>query len=215
VTRILSQTVNYNWIPEIKAARNVSIAKLKLNFTEDPEYFLAFEDVLSSGGRVSIVLSDPRSPAMWLRYMEEPRHGSIDLAGETAWVMGLEELAAEIGRLNAWQSRVLGGAIRADQLYIGLFPHYPTHAFYKFDDRLFVFHYPYLARGFHAPAFLFEVPETQVHRFLTRCHNSVVRDSIALDDGVAADVAAQYRNGLLSDTLVDQSEIRITRKRRR
>lgn len=80
---------------------------------------------------------------------------------------------------------------------------------------MYVFHYPYLARGFHAPAFLFDRADTGVHAFLTRCRDAVVADSVPLTDAVAQDVARQYSSGALSDTMVDRSEIRIVRKRRR
>jgi hypothetical protein len=214
LSRVYPQTVNYNWIPDIGSSQSVSIAKLKLNFTEDPEYFFAFEEILARGGNVSIVLSDPRSPAVWLRYLEEPRGKADEVASETAWVLGLEELAAEIARLNNWRKRMLREGINEQQLYIGLFPHYPTHAFYRFDDRLYVFHYPYMARGFHAPAFLFNDPETQTHSFLLRCNQSVVKASLQLDDTVANDVAAKHASGALSDTAVNRSEVRVARKRR-
>ena len=214
LSRIFPQTVNHNWIPAIGSARQVSIAKLKLNFTEDPEYFFAFEEVLARGGSVSIVLSDPRSPAMWLRYLEEPRGKTDQVASETAWILGLEELAVEISRLNNWRKRMLHEGVDAQQLYVGLFPHYPTHAFYRFDDDLYVFHYPYMARGFHAPAFLFNDPTTQTHSFLLRCNASVIDASIELNDEVAADVSARHGSGALSDLIVDKSEVRVGRKRR-
>jgi hypothetical protein len=214
LSRIHPQTVNFNWIPDITAAHTVSIAKLKLNFTEDPEYFFAFEQVLSRGGNVSLVLSDPRSPAMWLRYLEEPRGKANQVGGETAWVLGLEELAVEIARMNSWRCRMLSQGVGPEQLYIGLFPHYPTHAFYRFDDKLYVFHYPYMARGFHAPAYLFNDPRTQTHTFLLRCNKCVIDASVELDDSVAADVAAKHASGALSDLVVDRSEIRVVRRRR-
>jgi hypothetical protein len=209
---VYSQTVHHDWLPDIRGALRVTIAKLKLNFTEDPDYFIAFEDVLRRGGYVTIVMSDPRSPAMWLRYKDEPH--SVAAQSETAWALGLEEIAAEVERLQAWQERLVSRGIKTDKLRIALFPHYPTHAFYRFDDKLYVFHYPYMARGFHAPAFLFANPGAAPHRFLLNCLDNVIDAAIPLTAKIADDVSGRSKHGLMSDAVVTASEIRAVRRRK-
>jgi hypothetical protein len=146
---------------------------------------------------------------MWCRYMEEP-HDAV--AGhETAWIRGL---AAEIARL-AWRMRLARDSVDTRRLIIGLFPHYPTHAFYRFDSRLYVFHYPNLTRGFHAPAFVFANPTAGPHQFLLRCMQAVVDASEPLDDGVAGNVSERYQRGDLSDEAVSKSTIRVVQARPR
>lgn len=213
LSRVFPQSVAHNWVIDIASANVVSITKLKLNFTENPEYLLAFEEVLARGGKVDIVMADPRCPAMWLRYLEEPRPSSENFTRETAWVRGLDELALEVARLESWRQRIGASMPTRGRLRIALAQHYPTQALYRFDDRVYVFHYPYMERGFHAPMFLFSDPSTRVHQFMIRCQDSIVANSIELDDDVASDVARQYRTGALSDSAVARSEVRIARKR--
>lgn len=213
IERVIPQTVHFNWLSEIEVATHVTIAKLKLNFTHDPLYYRAFEKILEKGGTVTIILADPRSPAMWLRYMEEPNPLWCPRAPslETGWIRGLEELAEEAYRLWQWKQRLAQEGRDISRLLIAVFPHYPTHAFYKFDHRLYVYHYPYLERGFHAPAFLFTNPSTETHQFLTRCLESVIRASIPLENAID-DIWRQYQEGLFSDLQVSKAKIIIKRE---
>jgi hypothetical protein len=210
IERVLGQNVHFDWLSEIRKATNVVIAKLELNFTDNPEYYSAFEQILSKGGSVTIVLSDPRSPAMWLRYMEEagPDEVSNGKEEETAWIRGLEDLAEEAHRLFQWRVRLLKQGQDVSKLSLKVFPHFPTHAFYKFDGSLYVHHYPYLRRGFHAPAFQFNKPETPTYRFLKGCLDEVVAASISLEEAYS-DIWKQYKNGQLSDQTVLASKINI------
>lgn len=213
IERIIPQTVHFDWLSEIQVASNVTITKLKLNFTSDPAYYAAFESILKKGGVVTIVLSDPRSPAMWLRYREEPHPlWTPGIATqETAWIRGLEELSEEVYRLSQWKQRLIKEKLNVDRLIIKVFPHYPTHAFYKFDNKIYVYHYPYLERGFHAPTFLFTDPTTDTHHFLTRCINSINNSAIPLEDAVDG-IWKQYQNGAFSDREVSKSKIIISKK---
>jgi len=210
LVEVLPHAIDYDWLPLIGQAQDVTIAKLKLNFTENPAYLRAFRGVLQRGGAVTIVLSDPRAPAMWLRYMEEPHH--VTSLTETAWIHGLEELAAEVARLRAWREGLIRDGVSTDRLFIGVFPHYPTQAFYRFDQRLYVFHYPFLERGFHAPAFVFGDPSTEPHQFLLRCMKKVVDNAIELDDAIVDEIDRLNRHGQLSDDLVAISEVCIVRE---
>jgi hypothetical protein len=218
LARLLDQVVDYNWLDEIENARTIEIFKIRCNFIENPRYVEAFEEVIARGGSITLVLSDPRAMAMWLRYTEEPKlagRGAVDdePLAETAWVNGLEELAVHVARLHAWRSRLVRSGIRLDQLRIGLFPNYPTMAYLRFDDRLFVYSYPYLARGFHTPAMLFDSAQGSAHLSLLRCQQRVVRDRIEIDDDVAGDIANRLRAGTFSDRVVRRSELRAVRRR--
>lgn len=208
--QVLLQTVHYNWIEDIRRSHEVTIAKLKLNFTEDPDYLAAFESVLRRGGKVRLILSDPRSPALWLRHMEEPR---TTRNSETAWTTGPGVLAAEVAQLNAWRSR-LGDYVFNGSLYIGLSQNYPSQAFYCFDDRVYCFSYPYMVRGFHSPAFIFKDQDSPLVRFMRDCCELVVADSIELTDEIASDVMRKYNAGKLSAAAVSRSELKIVRKRK-
>lgn len=214
IERIIPQSVHFDWLSEIHSATNVTIAKLKLNFTHDPAYYAAFEKVLEKSGSVTIVFSDPRSPAMWLRYKEEPNPlWTPDIpSNETAWIRGLEELSEEAYRLAQWKSRLVKDGKDVSKLTIKVFPHYPTHAFYRFDNKIYVYHYPYLERGFHAPTFLFTNLATDTHRFLMRCINSIAENSLPLEAEVE-DIWKRYQSGAFTDQEVAKAEI-IYRKKK-
>jgi hypothetical protein len=203
IERVLAQNVHYDWLSEIRKATNVTIAKLELNFTDNPEYYSAFEQILAKGGSVTLVLADPRSPAMWLRYMEESKAdaSSNGKEEETAWIRGLEDLAEEAYRLFQWRVRLLKQGQDVSKLSIRVFPGCPTQAFYKFDAALYVHDYPYLRRGFHSPAFLFNNPETPAYKFLKGCLDEVVEASVPLENAYA-DIWKQYKAGQLSDQAV-------------
>ncbi len=211
IERVLAQNVHYDWLSEIRKSTNVTIAKLELNFTDNPEYYSAFEMILAKGGSVTLVLADPRSPAMWLRYMEESKADDATSNGkeeETAWIRGLEDLAEETYRLFQWRVRLLKQGQDVSKLSIRVFPGYPTQAFYKFDAALYVHDYPYLRRGFHSPAFQFNNPETPAYRFLKGCLDEVVSASVPLE-AAYADIWKQYKAGQLSDQTVSGSRIAI------
>jgi len=209
IERVIPQFVNFNWLPDLEEATNVTIAKLKLNFTENPSYYAALETILSKRGSVTLVMSDPRSPAMWLRYMEEPHLSPPSTPPtETTWARGLEDLAIVLYRLLIWRERLVQKGRDVSRLSLKVFPHYPTHAFYKFDDRLYVFHYPYLERGFHTPTLLFTDPTTPVYQFLDRCLHSVVNSSFPLEDEID-DIWQKYQAGSLSDERVSKSRVAV------
>ncbi|MCI0406073.1 MAG: hypothetical protein L0209_08385 [candidate division Zixibacteria bacterium] len=210
IERVVGQNVHYDWLSEIRKATNVTIAKLELNFTDNPEYYSAFEQILAKGGSVTLVLADPRSPAMWMRYMEESKADvtSNGKEEETAWIRGLEDLAEETYRLFQWRVRLIKQGQDVSKLSIRVFPSYPTQAFYKFDAALYVHDYPYLRRGFHAPAFLFNNPEAPAYKFLKGCLNEVVAASVHLENAYA-DIWKQYKAGQLSDQAVAGARIAI------
>ena len=161
---------------------------------------------------MTLVLADPRSPAMWLRYMEESKADATSNGKEeeTAWIRGLEDLAEESYRLFQWRVRLLKQGQDVSKLSIRVFPHYPTHAFYKFDGALYVHHYPFLRRGFHAPAFQFNNPETPTYKFLKGCLDEVVAASVPLENAYS-DIWKQYKAGELSDQAVAGARIAINK----
>src|SRR6185503_15363235 len=179
-----------------------------------PRYYEAFERILSKGGSVTLVMADPRSPAMWLRYREEPNPlwpAPNPSADATAWLKGLEELAGEAKRLDDWRIDLRRRGVNTAKLRIRVFPHYPSHAFYIFDDRIFLYTYPYGERGFHSPAYLYTNPNTPTHKFLLRCAADIVTASTPLDS-VAGDIWRRYQSGDLTDQKVAASSLRITAK---
>src|SRR3972149_11717499 len=127
IERVRTQNVHYDWLSEIRKATNVTIAKLELNFTDNPEYYAAFEQILAKGGSVTIVLADPRSPAMWLRYMEEAKAdgSSVGKEEETEWIRGLEDLAEETYRLFQWRLRLVKQGQDVGKPSLRGFPNYP------------------------------------------------------------------------------------------
>lgn len=207
IDRILPNFMNYNWLHEIKGVRNITIAKMKLNFTENPTYFEELEKVLLGGGKITLVVSDPRSPAIWLRYHEEAdRTIPEEDLSETMWIGGVQDLAISLHRLYLWKERLIKKDINTTNLSIKVNPNYPTQAIYKFDDRLYLFGYPFHERGFHSPVFLFTNPNTSVYHFLNRCINEIVKYSEPIDD-VFPDIWKRYNNGEFTESKVCQAKI--------
>ena len=205
--QISPNAVDHDWLDDIRKSKDITIAKLKINFTDNPSYFLALEDVLQRDGSVTLIMADPRSPAMWLRYMEEPSGvAPKEHVTETAWKQGLEELAEILDRFDTWRRKLVKEGCPVHKLTIAVFPHYPTHAYYKFDSNLYVFHYPYRKRGFHGPLFLFADPTADVYRFLNDCLRGVINASESLEK-VIIDIRREYKAGKLSDQEVAKFEI--------
>lgn len=212
IDRVLGGVVDFDWLPEIRASRNVTVIKMKANFTNSPEYFSALEGVLDRGGTVTIVISDPRAPATLLRYMDEPTSLTsatpVRASARNPWVNGLEEIAADIHRLGLWYQELRREGRNLGKLELKISTHYPSHAFLKFDNRLYVYHYPFMSRGFHAPCMLFTNEKTATYKYLTECMTAVIDASDSLTTS-ADDIWHQCREGDFSDrTLENVSVVR-------
>lgn len=160
---------------------------------------------------MTLVMADPRSSAMWVRYREEPNPlwSTPDKSAQmTAWTGGLEELAGQAKKLSTWESNLRSRGIDTRKLRILVSPCYPSHAFYVFDNRIYVYSYPYGERGFHGPAYLYTNPKTDTHSFLSRCANNIVTAATPLNQAIA-DIWKTYESGDLSDARFARSLIRI------
>ncbi|GAA1799737.1 hypothetical protein GCM10009682_21720 [Luedemannella flava] len=211
LSAVYPNAIDKNWLPEIEAAREVRIVKLKLNLTENPDYLQALCAVLRRGGKVTVVMGDPRAPAIWLRYKEEPHGLPGERNTETAWINGLAELAVEVARLESWRQKLLLVAAHPNQVYIGLSTAYPTHAYYCFDSTTYVYHYAYMARGYYSPMFVFD-EHTAQHSLVAQGCAALIGDSITLSSKVAADIARKLAAGAFADARVNSSTITVTHK---
>lgn len=173
IARVFPQTDTFDWTPYIQGARNVTMIKLRHNFTDFSGNYAALEAVLAGGGSVTLVFADPRSTAMWLRNREEPTPLQTQQRPTGVEVFNqLQDLSEVLFRINNWKHNLAQKGIDVSRLSLLLNPHYPGQAFYVFDNIICCHGYPYLQRGIYAPAFMFTDPTTHVHRFL--------RDSIRL-----------------------------------
>lgn len=215
ISRVLDSAVDKDWIPEIRAARHVVMVKIKGGgFTNTPEYQKALTRVLDAGGSVTIVVCDPRSPSMQLRYREEPTPLSTSTPVATSanllWVNGLDELAADIHKMHVWLGNLIAAGHDTSRLRLLLFPGYPTHAFFRFDRKLFVYHYPYMSRGFHAPCMVFEDNSTAVYDYLCQCLQVVIDASSSLKDA-ADEIWELHQRGEFTDRQMERTRI-VTRR---
>jgi hypothetical protein len=209
LSRVLPHSANYDWDSEVDRSDDVTIIRLRLNLGERVGLLRALEGVLDRNGFVTLVISDPRCPAMWLRYMEEPKLDATGAGSESAWTRGLEELALEVARLDTWTRGLITTGRNTDRLRIKLSARYPGQAFMRLDQRIYMYNYPYLQRGYHGPAFAFESNGSQVFNFLESCMNLIVGSADPLDREAVSDIAGKYRLGLFSDRVVERSAVRI------
>jgi hypothetical protein len=212
LSRILTHTVNYDWDSKIKGSRDVVMVRMRLNLAERVQLLRAFEDVLDRNGSVTIVIPDPRSPAMWLRYMEEPKMHDDTVGTEVAWTRGLEELALEVSRLDRWLRSLSRSNKNIARLQIKLISAYPVQAFLKFDKAIYTYPYPYLHRGYHGPAFSFEDDTSPTYAFMQSCIRSLVNSGVLLDEIAVRDIVGKYKLGLFADRVVEKSAIVVAKR---
>jgi hypothetical protein len=200
LSRVFPHAVDFNWLPYIHKAKQVTVVSIKhLRFLWTGGYIEALEALLKRGGTVTLVMADPRSPALWLRFQEE-RTPFRSRAGDA------EDLARFSIKLSEWRQHLIQEGLDTSRLSLKVFQNYPTQAFYKFDDSIFIYNYHYREAGYDAPMFLFTDPTTSVHEFLNRCIKSLITNSLPLED-VINDIQVKYDTRHFSDQHVLQSEI--------
>ena len=203
ISRVYNAAVGVDWLSQAGAARRkVTIIGMRLGFTDNPAFYTQFERLLMDGGSVTLVLSDPRAVAMWLRYKEEPDPGKHP----DAWTDGLVNLASNIRLLHTWLIGLKGRKFDTSRLRVRVFQHYPSQAFFQFDDSIYEYNYPYGQRGIHAPMFLFDKPGTGPHTFLLHCIDSIVESSVDLED-VFDDIMRWREQGRFDDLRVRRTDI--------
>jgi hypothetical protein len=190
-----------DWTPKLTGHRKVVIAALRIRFVKEPRDFM--EDcnkILDTGGEVTLVMADPRSNAVQLRYLEEPLMSPYGQAtqGEPE---ALRNLAALLGIAYRWKEdrERKNGDVSKFKLKVAA--NYPSHAYYLLDDELYVYHYPFRARGFEGPLFQFEVT-SEVGQFLCSCLDQVVHEAVPLDTPTYQDINASLEGGRLNDDVV-------------
>ena len=134
------------------------------------------------------------------------RERAVRSSRNSLWVNGLEEIAADIHRLGTWRQRLDADGKNVSRLMLGLSSVYPTHAFLKFDNRLYVYQYPYMSRGFHAPCMLLTHEETPTYAYLVECMEAVVDASAPLDESSDA-IWSACRAGDFADKNIERFEI--------
>jgi hypothetical protein len=200
ISQVISKPADFTWLPYIQAATQVTVVSIKhLRFLWKGGYAEALEAVLERGGTVTLVMADPRSPALWLRFQEE-RTLLRSRTGEA------EDLARASYNLYEWKQRLIQEGRDNSRFVIKVFQNYPTQAFYKFDDNIFTYTYPYRELGYDAPMFLFADPKTSVHQFLNQSIKSLITDSVPLED-VIDDIREKNKARYFSDERVLQSGI--------
>jgi hypothetical protein len=209
ITRVFPHTVGFDWVSHVKDAHEVVIVGIRLSFLDQPAYRRAFETLLRGGGSATLVLGDPRSPMMWLRYLDEPHPWDSRSGHELSEVTeGLESLALALRSLHDWKEGLIHRGLDVTKLDLRVFNSYPTHAFFKFDQDLFAYHYPYLERGIYAPAFLFTDAEAEPYKILAQSLDAVLGSAMPLE-AMVEDIMEWYRRGALSDRVVRTARLAV------
>jgi hypothetical protein len=201
ISRVFSSSVNFDWSEYIQAANHVTIVSIKHHrfIWKGDKLREALQEVLKRGGTVTLVMADPRSPRLWLRFQEE-RTPKRTRSGEA------EDLARVSYNLYEWKQLLIDEGYDCSKFLLLLFQNYPTQAFYKFDDKIFSYTYLYRELGYDAPMFLFTDPEKQAYKFFNRCIQNVIKDAIPLEE-VIDDIRDKSKDHYFSDEQVLQSEI--------
>lgn len=211
LTRILDGVSNYNWLDEIQGCKVVRIAKIKSGMTQSPEFFRTLENILSNGGQVTILVADPRAPATLQRYFDEPvpfnASRAVPTSRNTLWVNGLEEIAGEIHNLSQWADGLRDRGVPDTSLRLLLGTTYPTHAYLQFDNRLFVYQYPVLSRGFHAPCLVFTDVRSQAYKYHVECMHAVLSAGVPMREHYAS-IWNECRTGRYADSLIERLSLR-------
>ena len=187
--RVFPRMDNFNWENEFKKVeKELTIVKLLVVISRD--FHREIKELLKKRVNVTIIFSDPLSLAMWIRYSEEPNPYYSEYEFGKNWYNGLSELAQEANELytKLYEELKSEHPEYLDRLDIRIFPYYPTHAFYKLDDKIYVYHYPFKVRGFHAPCFLFQNTgkddEYNLYRFYDSCIQKIKEESIPLKEAI-------------------------------
>ena len=125
----------------LKSSRGFRAYSISLNFLWDEDYYQKFRNhVMSSkSSEVKLCLANPFSPEILLRFIQE--------GGQPVNIRGIQDriedkflsLEAEIGDKSKFEVR--------------LFDHYPTYSLLIFDDEMYLYLYPFQARGNTSPIF--------------------------------------------------------------
>jgi hypothetical protein len=190
------------WTPDLTGRSKVVIAGLRVRFVRESEEFRRHcSEILDRHGEVTLVMADPRSDPMWLRYREEPLPPPLgpDPVGQAH---ALEELASVLSMAYNWrQNREMKEKKDVSRFVLKVASNYPSHAYYLLDDELYVYHYPFKARGLDGPLFQFATT-TETGKFLCSCLDRVVREAAPLNEATYQDIEDWHRNGRLSDRAV-------------
>jgi hypothetical protein len=193
IKRVILPVQGFDWLAEIRATRSVTIFGLRLNFAENQYYLAEFERMLAQGGSVKLIMSDPRSPSMFMRYLEEP-HSHPWGTDPDGWNHGLENLSDLASKLWAWRELLQNEGKDVSRLSISLFPGYPAAAYYVFDGKFYTYSYPYKTRGHSGPLYLFS-SNSKVGKFYSQCLQSVINASVPLESAIEEILDISRRGG--------------------
>lgn len=200
IQRVFHPADQVDWLDCIEGSTVVTLVGVRLKFIKKREYREALKKVLQKeGGEVTLITSDPRSLGMWLRYNDEP-HSLNWTSKQELWDEGLEEIAGIQIFLDRWKQDLKNSGQDVSRLTLKIFPHYPTYAISVFDDKLFVYHFPYMEPGNRAPSFLFK-KSSNVGEFLSSCLNRITNDSILLENAIT-EIRTLYEAGEFKDAKV-------------
>ncbi|MFI7455340.1 hypothetical protein ACIBQX_48300 [Nonomuraea sp. NPDC049714] len=191
--RILPHTSNYDWGAEIGSSTEVVILRIRLELDECLHLLEDFNKVLARPGKITIVIHDPRAPAMQLQYREE--------VGERAgWAGRIKDLANEVVMLHDWERGLMEE--QRKRLTIKLAQHYPVQAYIKADERIYTYSYSYRHRGFRGPAFQFGDTSTKPYQFLDSCMRTIVDSAVLLTDYEVEDIIRKDSDGAFEDQFI-------------
>jgi hypothetical protein len=189
-----------DWTLKVKGCRKVIITGLRVRFVNEPGFIEHCDEILDHDGEVTLVMADPRSDAMRLRYREEPlpHPWGQDPQGETNALVGLANL---LSIAYNWHQRREKEKRNVSKFVLKVASNYPSHAYYLLDDELYVYHYPFKARGFDGPLFQF-ASNSKGGDYLRACLERVVLEATTLSPAIYKDIDDKRKSGQLNDDQV-------------
>ncbi len=183
------------WAPPAEF-KNLTAVGMRVRFVQDKTFLDQCEDVLRRQGAVTLVMADPRSPQVQARYRDEPLPAPYgrEIVGEANQMANLANL---LSIAHGWAAGLK--PVLRKRLTLKVFQHYPNAAYYKVDDEVCTYSYPYRLRGSDAPVYHYSA-DSKTGRHLMSCLEKVVQSALVFDTAQFEDLKEWQASGRLNDT---------------
>lgn len=185
------------WSPP-EGFRDFAAVGMRIRFLQEKAFLDRLEGALRRGGTVTLVMADPRSPQVWARYRDEPLPAPYgrETVGEANQMANLANLLCIA---HGWAGG-LKPALRK-RLTLKVFQHYPVAAYYKVDDEVCTYHYPYRTRGLDGPVY-HHGTDSKLGKHLVSCLEKVVDQALVFDETQFEDLKEWQAGGRLNDNMI-------------
>lgn len=180
------------WVPPPPRAV-FAAAGMRIRYMQVSDFREQLTSVLRTGGEVTMVMSDPRSKRVWARYRDEPAR-----FGKRNQMM---ELAALLGTVHEWCELIAKEGLDTTKFTVKISEEYPLAAYYRVDESIWTYNYPYKFRGLDSPVYQFSVSGPVGNR-LCQFLDAVSSTAKPFDDAQYEDIDRWRQDGRLLDRAV-------------